>query len=148
MVKRVEHCETSKCPVACSLDIIGDHWTLLIIRSMMLMGCHEYKDLLGMPEGISSNILSDRLKKLEESGIINSAAHLDSKRRKLYYLTQKGRGLLFVILEIAKWADLYIPELIDIPDEKRPFIDLPSEEIGNMVFAQLDKWEAENLIKT
>lgn len=147
MVKRVEHRESSQCPLACTLDIIGDHWTLLIIQPMMFMGYHEYKDFLAMPEGISTNILSDRLKKLEEKEIINSAPHPESKRRKLYYLTEKGRELIFVILEIAKWADQNIAELIDIPDEKRPFLEIPREEVAKIVFDRLDAWEAENLIK-
>ncbi len=67
---------------------------------------HQYKDMLTMPEGISSNILSDRLKKLEESGVIASAYKLDNKRDKLYYLTEKGKGLVYVMLEIVRWADL------------------------------------------
>lgn len=91
MVKRNKHADLSQCPLACALDIIGDHWTLLIIRNLMLFGCHEYKDMLAMPEAISANILSNRLKKLAEAGIIADAPHPDSKRRKLYYLTGKEK---------------------------------------------------------
>lgn len=65
-----EHAARSGCPIACTLDIVGDHWTLLIIRDLMFLGLHEYKDMLMKEEGISSNILTDRLKKLERKDLI------------------------------------------------------------------------------
>lgn len=145
MVKKVEHCQNSKCPVACTLDIVGDHWTLLVIRELMFMGHHQYKDMLTMPEAISSNILSDRLKRLEENCIITSAYRPDNKRDKLYYLTEKGKGLVYVMIEIARWADLNIGEKIDIPDERRPFLDNPPKQVAKMVFKQLEEWEKNNL---
>ena len=145
MVKRVEHCKNSTCPVACSLDIFGDHWTLLVIRGLMFFGEHEYKDFLAMPEGISSNILSDRLKKLESENVITSAPHPDSKRRKLYYLTPRGKSLVYVMLEIARWADQNIAERINIPDDMRPFVDNPTADVGQFVLQRLEEWEKENL---
>ena len=145
MVKRVEHHHSSQCPLACTLDIIGDHWTLLIIQRMMFMGYHEYKDFLTMKEGISSNILSERLKRLENRGIVASASHPDSKRRKLYYLTRRGKDLIYVIIEIVRWAEKNLSELIHIPDEKRCFLDVPVEEVAKMVFQQLEVWEKEHL---
>lgn len=144
MAKKVRHRDSSQCPVACSLDIIGDHWTLLIIQRMMFLAHREYKDFLEMPEGISTNILTDRLKKLEVHGIVASAPHPESKKRKFYYLTQRGKDLIHVILEIVKWADANISELIHIPDEKRPLLELPREEVVQMVFSQLEAWKEEN----
>lgn len=145
MVKRVEHHKHSGCPVACTLDIIGDHWTLLVVRGLMFMDLHEYKDFLAMPERISSSILSDRLKKLEGERIIASIPHPDSKRRKLYYLTKKGKGLIYLMLEIARWADRNIADRVVIPDERRPFLDNPPEQVAQMVFLQLEEWEREHL---
>lgn len=145
MVAKIEHKIRTGCPVACSLDILGDHWTLLIIRNLMFLGLHEYKDMLKTEEKISSSILSDRLKKLENDGIISSASHPDSGRRKLYYLTEKGKGLVRVMIEIARWADHNLGELVCIPDDKRPFVDCPVEDVVKMVLQQLDKWEKENL---
>lgn len=145
MVKRVEHCSTTQCPLACSLDIIGDHWTLLIIREMLFMGLHEYKDLVTLAEGISSNILSDRLKKLEINQMIKSIPHPESKRRKLYYLTKQGKGLVYVILAIVNWADVNLSEKIHIPDDKRLLLNLPTEEFANLVLEELDKWEKQHL---
>ncbi len=98
-----------------------------------------------MDEGISSNILSDRLKRLEENAIIASAYKHGSKRDKLYYLSKKGKGLIFMMIEIARWADLNIGEKIFIPDQSRPILDNPSHVVAEMVFSQLAKWEKENL---
>lgn len=145
MVKRLEHKESSDCPMAVALDMIGDHWTLLIIRNMMFLGMHEYKELLAMPEGISSNILSDRLKNLEKNKMVSSIPHPESKRRKLYYLTKNGKGLVPVMIEIVRWAEKSFGDLVHIPDERRPFLDLPLEEVTQMVFLQLDAWEEQNL---
>lgn len=145
MVKKVEHCQNSQCPVACTLDIIGDHWTLLVVRELLFMGNHQYKDMLAMPEGISSNILSDRLKRLEERGIIASAFRPDNRRDKLYYLTENGKGLVYVMIEIARWADLNIGEKIHIPDDRRPFLDNPPKQVAQLVFKQLEEWEKKNL---
>jgi DNA-binding HxlR family transcriptional regulator len=148
MVKKLEHSHSSQCPWACTLDIIGDHWTLLVIKELMFMGHHQYKDILTMQEGIASNILSDRLKRLEESGIVASAYRPHNKRDKLYYLTDKGKGLIYVMIEIARWADLNIGEKIHIPDDIRIFLDNPPKEVAKIVFKQLEKWEKENISKT
>ena len=141
MVAKTEHHLRSGCPVACALDIIGDHWSLLIIRDLMFMGRHEYKDMLAAEEGISSNILSDRLRKLEQAGMIASAPHARSKRRKLYYLTDKGKGLLPVMFEISRWSDGYLREWVLIPDEKRVFLDAPPQAVAEMVLGRLREWE-------
>lgn len=145
MVAKIEHKTRTGCPIACSLDIIGDHWTLLIIRNLMFLGLHEYKDMLKTEEKISSSILSDRLKKLEQDGIIASTSHPDSGRRKLYYLTDKGKGLIRVMLEMARWADQNLSEVVKIPDEKRIFIDTPVEQVNQIILEQLEQWETEFL---
>ncbi len=145
MVKRLEHYTSSQCPVACSLDILGDHWTLLIIRELLFTQNHQYRDLLTIPEGISSNILSDRLKKLEEQEIIASAYRPDNKRDKLYYLTERGKGLIFVILEISRWADQNLGDRILISDDCRPMLDQPPKTVAKQIFKQLAEWEAANV---
>lgn len=145
MVKRNKHADLSQCPLACALDIIGDHWTLLIIRNLMLFGCHEYKDMLAMPEAISSNILSNRLKKLAKAGIIADAPHPDSKRRKLYYLTGKGKDLVHAILELARWANRHIGDRNCIPEAARPLFELPVDEAARIVLQNLAAWERQNL---
>ena len=141
MVAKTEHHLRSGCPVACALDIIGDHWSLLIVRDLLFMGRHEYKDMLASEEGISSNILTDRLKKLEQAQIIASAPHAKSRRRKLYYLTDKGKALLPVMLEIAQWSDAHLQEWVVIPQEKRVLLDTPAQDVAEMVLGQLKEWE-------
>lgn len=146
MVAKLEHHEKSNCPVACGLDIIGDHWTLLIIRDLMFMGKHEYKEFLASEEGISSNILSDRLKRLEASKTIGVIAHPDSKLRKLYYLTDQGKELIHVILNIANWSDKFLSDRILIAEEMRPLLDNPIQDVANMVHLRLNEWEQEYLV--
>lgn len=145
MVKRNEHSKLSQCPLACALDILGDHWTLLIIRNLMLFGCHEYKDMLAMPEAISSNILSNRLKKLESADIIASAPHPDSKRRKLYYLTGKGKELVYAILDLARWANKHIGDRTCIPEAALPIFAASPDDAARMVLDNLAAWEQQNL---
>ena len=76
MATKNEHANRSSCPVACALDVIGDHWSLLVVRDLLMMGKHEYKELLESAEGISSNILSDRLRKLQENGLVGVITRL------------------------------------------------------------------------
>ena len=101
----------SNCQVSYALDFFGDKWTLLIIRDIALEQKRFYKEFLGGKEGIATNILSDRLKKLEEHGIIRSAVYEQKKTQKEYRLTQKGKDLIPVLLEIMVWSYSYNNEL-------------------------------------
>ena len=98
---------TSGCPVTFGLDIFGDRWSLLIIRDMMLHGKKTYGDFLEGGEGISTNILADRLKLLEAQGIVEKTRDPESGRSYLYNLTGKGRDLAPVVLEIILWSGRY-----------------------------------------
>lgn len=98
----------SRCPVANSLDIIGDKWSLLIIRDMLMLGAGQYQDFLKAPEGISTNILADRLKKLESAGVIHKERYQSNPVRHLYSLTQMGESLRPVLLELVKWGGEHI----------------------------------------
>lgn len=145
MVLRSEHHLKSGCPVACALDIIGDHWSLLIVRDLMFLGRHEYKDMLAGEEGISSNILSDRLDKLQKSGLVASAPHPVSRRRKLYFLTERGKDLIFVMLEISKWSDQHLGDRLKIPEDRRALLEMDPEHVARIVRARLAQWEEEFL---
>lgn len=101
----------SDCPVSYALDFFGDKWTLLIIRDMALEQKCFYKDFQGGKEGIATNILSDRLKKLEQNGIIQSRVFEQKKTQKEYLLTQKGKDLIPVLLEMMIWSSKYSNEL-------------------------------------
>ena len=148
MVQKNEHASRSSCPLACALDLIGDHWTLLIIRDLMFLGRHEYKDMLNAEEGIASNILTDRLKGLEDGGLVSSIPHPESGRRKLYYLLPKGKDLIYVLTHLARWADKHLEDVVSIPPEKRePLLNNPEMMIQG-VLQQLEDWENQFLHET
>ncbi|HIE80087.1 MAG TPA: transcriptional regulator, partial [Nitrospinaceae bacterium] len=92
--------ERSKCPMTNTLDLIGDKWTLLVIRDMIFFGRKQFRDFLDSPEGISTNILTERLKRLEKHGIIEKHSYQDNPVRYEYSLTQIGQDLEPVLLEI------------------------------------------------
>ena len=145
MVSKIKHNTRTGCPIACSLDIVGDHWTLLIIRNLMFLGLHEYKDMLATDEQISSSILSDRLKKLQNDGLIASVAHPDSQRRKLYYLTPAGKDLIHIMLELILWANKHLSESLSIPKEKKRFLENDPDGFKSHVLARLEEWEQKYL---
>lgn len=93
----------SLCPVACSLDVIGDRWTLLIIRDLFA-GKRRYGEFLNSPEHIPTNILAERLKRLEGAGLVASARYSEHPPRFEYGLTQRGRELSPVLDALAIWG--------------------------------------------
>jgi DNA-binding HxlR family transcriptional regulator len=94
----------SGCPVSIALEGIGDRWSLLIVRDMMVRGLRTFKDFQQSGEGIATNILTDRLKKLEAAGIISSEVEQTDARRMNYRLTEKGIDLAPVLLELLIWG--------------------------------------------
>lgn len=94
----------SSCPLNASVEILGDRWSLLIVRDMMLRGFHSYKEFLDSYEGIATNILADRLRKLETFGIIETKKDSADGRKIIYSLTPKGMGLAPVLTEMVLWA--------------------------------------------
>ncbi|KKJ75804.1 hypothetical protein WH95_16380 [Kiloniella litopenaei] len=98
----------SSCPISQTLEILGDRWTLLIIRDLMHFGKSQYKELLSSPEKISTNILADRLKRLEQSGIVEKKSYQDNPPRYAYRLTPKGQALRPLIREVTTWGLEYI----------------------------------------
>ncbi len=92
------------CPIAYSLDVIGDKWSLIIIRDMLMRGKDTYGEFLAAEEGIATNILSDRLRHLCAEGIIEKRRDPDNKKRILYSLTEKGLDLAPLILDMVVWS--------------------------------------------
>jgi DNA-binding HxlR family transcriptional regulator len=99
----------SGCPVSISLEMFGDRWSLLVIRDLMVRGFRTFKEFQHSGEGIASNILADRLRKLEKSGIINSEQGENDKRKVNYRLTAKGIDLAPVLLELLIWGARHEP---------------------------------------
>jgi DNA-binding HxlR family transcriptional regulator len=94
----------SGCPVSISLDVFGDRWSLLIVRDLMVRGLRTFKEFQSSGEGIATNILSDRLRKLEACGVIAAEAEEADARKINYRLTEKGIDLAPVLLELLIWA--------------------------------------------
>ncbi len=94
----------SDCPISRTLDILGDKWTLLILRDILFRGFHFYTEFLGSDEGIATNILSDRLKMLEEKNILVSKTYEKMKRKKEYRITPIGISLVPMVLEMLIWG--------------------------------------------
>ncbi|MGC1652886.1 MAG: helix-turn-helix domain-containing protein [Candidatus Sulfotelmatobacter sp.] len=94
----------SECPLNASVEMLGDRWSLLIIRDMMLQGARTYKTLLECYEGIATNILADRLQKLTAYGIVITKPDPSDGRRLIYSLTRKGIDLAPVLTEMVLWA--------------------------------------------
>jgi len=94
----------SGCPLNASVEMLGDRWSLLILRDMMLRGFRSYKQFLESYEGIATNIVADRLRRLETYGIITTAPDPSDGRRLIYSLTPKGIDLAPVLTEMVLWA--------------------------------------------
>lgn len=109
----------SPCPIACSLDLIGDRWTLLIIRDMMFFHKQRFEEFLESPEGISTNVLTNRLKSLEEMGLVEKKPYSKHPRRMNYQLTPEGKSLRPVLKVMIAWGLKHIPET-KIPDQQQP----------------------------
>jgi DNA-binding HxlR family transcriptional regulator len=107
LVKKKRPVKRSLCPLNASVEILGDRWSLLIIRDMMLRGARSYKEFLKCDEGIATNILADRLRKLVAYGIITTELDPSDGRKVIYFLTAKGMDLAPVLTEMVLWAAAY-----------------------------------------
>jgi DNA-binding HxlR family transcriptional regulator len=107
-VGRGTRARRSACPVACALDVVGDRWTLLIIRDL-LGGKKRYGDFLASPEKIPTNILADRLKRLEREGLIGRVPYSVHPPRVEYHLTPEGRELGRALDALAVWGVKHFP---------------------------------------
>ena len=102
--------EPKHCPIRFVMGVFGDRWSLLIIRDMMFRGSTRFQEFLDADEGISTNILSDRLSRLEAQQIISRQRDPTNGRQVLYALTDKGRDLLPVMLAVIDWAEKHDPD--------------------------------------
>jgi len=103
----------SACAVANSLDVVGDKWSLLVVRDL-LHGKRTYGELANSPERIPTNILAERLRRLEGAGIIVSTPYQQHPRRYAYTLTPKGRALGDVLLAFVRWGRQHIPGTVTL----------------------------------
>jgi DNA-binding HxlR family transcriptional regulator len=102
--KKPSFARRSGCPLNASIEMLGDRWSLLIIRDMMVRGFRTFKEFLESHEKIATNILADRLRKLESNGIISVEPDPSDGRKSIYSLTPKGIDLAPVLTEMVLWA--------------------------------------------
>lgn len=119
----------SRCPINIALEIFGDRWSLLVVRDLMLARKTTFAEFAASPEGIATNILADRLRRLEAAGLIGSAPDPADGRRRVYRLTGKGIALAPVLAELILWSGTQEetaapPALIDrLRTDREGFVD-------------------------
>jgi DNA-binding HxlR family transcriptional regulator len=104
MSRKTRSARRSGCPISIALEIFGDSWSLLIVRDLMFKGLRTFNDFAGSGEGIASNVLSERLVRLEAAGILSKEPDPTDGRRSRYRLTEKGADLAPALVEIVLWA--------------------------------------------
>jgi len=105
-VKKIK--KRSDCPISSALDIVGDKWSLIIIRDIALSGKNTYNEFLKSEEKIATNVLADRLSMLVDVGILVTEEHPESKAKIFYRLSNQGIDLLPVLVELILWSDKYL----------------------------------------
>jgi DNA-binding HxlR family transcriptional regulator len=116
--KRSHGFARSPCPIASTLDVVGDKWSLLVVRDL-LRGKHTYTDLQASPERIPTNLLAERLERLERAGVITRSAYQQRPVRYAYALTDKGKALSEVLSAYVQWGKRYIPNTRTIREIER-----------------------------
>ena len=107
--RKISGClDRSNCPMTNTLDLIGDKWTLLVIRDMLFLKKKSFNEFLESPEAIATNILTERLKRLEKCGIIVKTPYRTSPVRYEYLLTQRGEDLRPLLIELVRWGNAHI----------------------------------------
>jgi len=109
----------SNCAVASTLDIVGDKWSLLVIRDLFA-GKSTYGELLAAAERMPTNILADRLRRLEEAGIIEKSAYQERPVRFAYALTPKGRDMGEILIAIVRWGRKHVPGTVALDIATHP----------------------------
>ncbi len=114
---RVDDCRQlrSECPVSAALDLVGDKWTLLVVRDLLFFGKKRYGELADSPEGIATNILADRLSRLETAGLVVKKPYQENPVRHDYELTDKGRDLKPILVAMITWSHAHVPGVATKP---------------------------------
>jgi DNA-binding HxlR family transcriptional regulator len=102
------------CPIAASLDVLGDRWSLVLVRDM-LVGKKRFSEFVASSEKITTSVLADRLAQLEEAGLVTRCAYQTKPERFEYKLTEQGKGLLPVLQEFCRWGNRNFPKTIEPP---------------------------------
>ena len=132
-----------KCPITSALDIVGDKWSLVVIKQMLFEGKSTFKDFTESTESIATNILSARLNMLENFGIIDKAKLPTNKKTNIYTLTEKGLALTPVLIELTLWSKYNIlefnPELNLTQDLEK--VEKNKEEAYKLIIENYNKYK-------
>jgi DNA-binding HxlR family transcriptional regulator len=112
-VKRTDR--KSHCPVNSALEVVGDPWSLLVVRDIVFYGKHTFGEFLASQERITTSVLADRLARLVSNGILSKQRNPADRRREFYALTDAGLALIPVLVELANWAVRYDPDVTENP---------------------------------
>jgi DNA-binding HxlR family transcriptional regulator len=122
----------SSCPISFILEILGDTWSLLIVRDIVYFGKKTYGEFLASEEKIATNILANRLANLEQNGILVKKPHPEDKRKEIYSLTEKGLDLIPLLLEMASWSARHDP-MTGAPQEWIAMVNSNKENITRLI---------------
>lgn len=110
VIRSMRQDHRSTCPISTALELIGDRWTLLVIRDLMFAGKRHFREFLQSEEAISSNVLADRLNSLLENGILTRSDDPTHAQKAVYSLTEKGLDLLPVLIAMSAWTQKHYPK--------------------------------------
>jgi DNA-binding HxlR family transcriptional regulator len=105
----------SPCPIAGALDLLGDRWTLLVVRDVLFYGKTRFAEFLASPEGISTNILAERLDRLERCGLLEKRRYQEHPPRDEYRATERARDLAPALRELIRWGKRHVPGVAQSP---------------------------------
>ncbi|WP_087017428.1 winged helix-turn-helix transcriptional regulator [Thaumasiovibrio subtropicus] len=128
----------SNCPISNVLDIVGDKWSLLIVRDLLFFGKQTFSEIQTSDERVATNILSSRLEKLENDGLITKQADTRDKRKKVYLLSEKGIDMLPIMLEMILWSSKHDPDT-NAPQDLVKRIQTDKIQLMSEVVSQLKR---------
>lgn len=134
-----------ECPITSALDILGDKWILVIVKLMLIQGKKTFKDFTESDEAIATNILSSKLKYLEEFGIITKSQLPGNRKTNLYLLTEKGLALTPIIVELSIWSDENVRGLNKIMKDS-PEIEIMKSDKAAFIKMKQENYKAKNII--
>ncbi len=115
MVDHTVGLNRSGCPIATTLDLVGDKWSLVVVRDM-LNGKKRFGEFIESPEGIPTNILANRLKRMEETGVLSKKPYQERPTRFAYALTERGESLLPILQAMCRWGNAQFPDTWTPPE--------------------------------
>ncbi len=108
------------CPITSALDIVGDKWSLVVVKQMLLEGKKTFKEFVESDEAIATNILSSRLKSLEEAGLLYKYKPTHNRKTNFYLLTNKGIGLAPLLIDMVLWSESHLRDTHDTMLQLKP----------------------------